>query len=123
MYEFLPFLVLMAACGGWFYACAAMAGRSPGIRYASAIAGAAEFTVLLLVIRPIIERQRFFRGALYDHGDFGAIMLYIALPCLIAVFVSGLALRRVLAQEPMTSSSDGQNHSQQEAVPPSPTNQ
>lgn len=95
---FIPFFIMMAACGAWFYVCAAKANRGSGARWLSAVAGAAEFTVLLVVFRPVVENTRFFSRALYDLGDFSAIMTYIVLPCLIAVFVSGLMLRRWLAR-------------------------
>jgi hypothetical protein len=95
---YLPFFVLLAACGTWFYTCAAKANRGSGARWLSAVIGGGEFTLLLAVLRPMIEDTHFFRSALYDLGDFGAIMAYIVLPCLIAVFVSGLLLRRRLAR-------------------------
>lgn len=95
---FIPFLVLLAACGGWFYVCAAQANRSVKVRWLSAVAGAVEFTVLLLVVRPMIEKTQFFYRAMADVGDFQAIMTYIVLPCLIAVFLSGLKLRGWLAR-------------------------
>lgn len=95
---FIPFVILLAACGGWFYFCAAQANRSLNVRRLSAAAGGVEFTVLLLVFRPVVENTRFFYRALSDLGDFSAIMIYIVLPCLIAVFISGLLLRRWLAR-------------------------
>jgi len=110
---YLPFFVMLAACGAWFYACAAKANRGTGTRWLSAVGGGVEFTILLAVFRPMIEDMRFFRRALYDLGDFGAIMAYIVLPCLIAVFVSGLLLRRRLARSaPLESQTQPESQAQ-----------
>jgi hypothetical protein len=105
---FVPFLILVVVCGGWFYVCAAQANRGSGARWLSALAGGVEFTALVLVFRPVVENTRFFYRALSDLGDFSAIMTYIVLPCLIAVFISGLWLRRWLARSAPSVSSASQ---------------
>ena len=103
--EFVPFGIMLMICGVWFYICAAKAKRSSGARWLSAFVGGVEFSVLLLIVRRIVEKTDFFYRALMNLGDFPAIMTYIVLPCLIVVFISGLLLRRRLVRSASPASS------------------
>ncbi len=92
------FILTIIGCAGWFFAMAAMAGKGIGARVGYAILGAAEFMVIAGVLEQAVKNQRFFRKALGSGPDMVPILLYIVLPAVVVVFLSGLWLRRILGR-------------------------
>lgn len=92
------FIIAIIACAGWFFAVAAMAGRSIGLRIGCAVLGVVVFVVATGVLEQIMRNQQFFRRALRSGPDIVAIAMYIVLPALLIVFLSGLLLKWALGR-------------------------
>ncbi len=91
------FIIIFIACAAWFFSVAAMARKGIGARIGLAIMGVVEFVIVTAVLERMVKNQEFFREALRSGPDIGPIMIYIVLPSVVVVFLSGLLLKRVLS--------------------------
>jgi len=96
------FIIVLVACAGWFFAVTAMAGRGIGARIGYAVLGVVEFAIVSEVLTQILKHQDFFRRALRSGPDIGPIVMYIVLPSVLVVFLSGLWLKKALIRPPQS---------------------
>ena len=86
-------LTIMIACGGWFFACAVMAGKGMGARFGIAFLGVVEFLIVFAIFEQIMKHQDFFLRALRSGPDIGPILIYVVFPTGVVVFLSGLWIK------------------------------
>jgi len=87
------FLLMFVLCGAWFFARAAMAGKGSGARIGFGLLGIVEFVVLMMILHVLVSGQDFFVRALRSGPDIGPIFLYMMLPAIVIVFLTGLVLK------------------------------
>jgi hypothetical protein len=88
------FWLFFILSGGWFFARAAMAGKKTSAQVGLGVAGIVEFVVLMMIFHVLLSGQDFFVRALRAGSDMGPIFIYMVLPSLIIVFLTGLLLKR-----------------------------